>query len=188
MTRSLSTANEAASQAAVIAPVGFVKLEFDSGPVCFHTHLGPITWGGDTYTGAGDLGTIAPVEEDTELARSTLNLTLSGLNAAIVSIALAEHYQGRPASLYLGYLDPATMQLVDTPTLLYKGRMDTASITRNNGEVSVTLSVESRFAAWDRPRVRRYNNADQQARYPGDRGLEFVEQATERRIVWGQKN
>ena len=49
------------------------------------------------------------------------------------------------------------------------------------------LTVESRFAAWDRPLVRRYNNADQQTRYPGDKGLEFVEQTAEKQIVWGAK-
>ena len=76
------------------------------------------------------------------------------------------------------------MQLVDDPAIYYKGRMDSPSISQDD-TLEIVLTLENRFAAWDRPKIRRYNNADQQALYPGDKGLEFVEQATEKRIVWG---
>lgn len=186
MTRSLDTATQSASEAGTILPVWFVKLEFDSGDVLLHTGLGDLSFGGDTYTGAGGIGSIDTVEEDSELSRSTLKLTLRGLPNDIISIVLNEYYQGRRATLYLGYLDQATRQLVADPGIVYRGRMDTASVSQ--GETcSVTLTVESVFAAWDRPLVRRYNNADQQARFPGDRGLEAVEQSSEKQIVWGQK-
>lgn len=184
MTRSISNANAAASSAPVIAPVWFVKLEFDDGPVCLHTQLGTLSFGGDEYTGAGDIGAISTMEEDSELSRSTLTLSLSGLPGDIISVVLNEQYQGRNATVFLGYLNPDTMQLVDTPLIVYRGRMDTAS-TEQGETLSVGLSVESRFAAWDRPLVRRYNNADQQARYPGDRGLEYVEQTAEKQLIWG---
>ena len=186
MTRSLTPANASASQQPVIAPVWFVKLAFDTGNVCFHTQLGTLSFGGDDYTGAGDIGGIGAVEEDSELSRSTLQLSLRGLPSDIISILLNEHYQGRPATVYLAYLDPATFQLVDTPFIVYKGRMDSPA-TDEGETVSVTLTVESRFAAWDRPVSRRYNNADQQSRYPGDKGMEFVEQTTEKNLNWGRR-
>ena len=185
MTRDIAAATLSASAAPVILPVFFVKLEFDTGDVCLHTTLGEISWGGDTYVGAGDIGGISPVDEDTELARSTLQLSLRGLPTDLISVVGNEHYQGRPATLYLGYLDQSTRQLVADPVIVYKGRMDTAT-TQVGQELTVSLTVESRFAAWDRPLIRRYNNADQQSRYPGDRGLEFVEQTTEKQLYWGQ--
>ena len=43
----------------------------------------------------------------------------------------------------------------------------------------------SRFAAWDKPQPRRYNNSSQQSRYPGDLGLQFIEQATYKTVIWG---
>lgn len=186
MTRTIAAANQAASAAPVILPVFFVKLEFDTGDVPLHTTLGEIAWGGDTYAGAGDTGGISPVDEDTELARSTLQLSLRGLPTDLVSVVGNEHYQGRPATLFLGYLDQTTRQLVADPVIIYKGRMDTAT-TQVGQELAVSLTVESRFAAWDRPLVRRYNNGDQQNRWAGDRGLEFVEQTTEKQLVWGQQ-
>lgn len=186
MTRTLSPANAAAAQADTVYPVYFLKLQFDAGAVCLHTGLGDITTGGDTYTGAGALGGIGAVDEDADLARATLELTLRGLPADLLSAVLTEHYQGRPATLSLGYLDPTTRQLADPPLVLYRGRMDAAAAEQGE-ELAVRLTVESRFAAWDRPNVRRYTHADQQLRFPGDRGLEFVAQTTDKPLFWGQR-
>lgn len=186
MTRDLNAATESASQADAIHPVLFVKLEFPDGDVLVHSEIGDLTFGGDTYTGVGILGNVGTAEEDSELARTPLALTLSGIPTSMVSVVLNQHYQGRPATLYLGYLDLTTNRLVDDPAILYRGRMDSVLIDQGD-DLSVALTVESRFAAWDRPVVRRYNDADQQSRYPGDLGLQFVEQTTDRQIVWGQK-
>lgn len=186
MTRQIESATETASETSAPLPVWFVKLEFDGGDVNLHTRLGDISWGGDTYVGAGGLGSIGAVDEESDLARSTLELQLRGLPTDILSAVANEHYQGRTATLYLGYLDATTNQLVDDPVVLYRGRMDACQIEQGE-TLTVTLSVESRFAAWDTPRVRRYNDGDQQSRFPGDKGMEFVEQTVGKQIVWGQK-
>jgi len=186
MTRDLNPATETASQADAIHPVLFVKLEFPDGDVLVHSEIGDLSFGGDTYTGVGLLGNVGTVEEDSELARTPLALTLSGIPTSMVSVVLNQQYQGRPATLSLGYLDLVTSQLVGDPVTLYRGRMDTVVVEQGES-LSASLTVESRFAAWDRPNVRRYNDADQQGRYPGDLGLQFVEQSTDRQIVWGQK-
>ncbi len=185
MTRELNTATENAAAAETIQPIVFVKLAFDGGDVNFHSGLGSITWGGDTYTGTGQLGGINRVDEDSELSRTPITLTLSGLPTEMLAILLNEYYQGRTATIYLGYLDLTTCQLVDDPTILYRGLMDTPNFNQGS-TLDISLSVESRFSRWDSPLTRRYNNADQQALYPGDTGLQFVEQTTEKQIVWGQ--
>lgn len=193
MTRNISSANQTASQADTIHPVLFVELMFDSAPVRFHSELGDIAWVGNTYTGTGVLGQVSAADEDSELARTPITLSLSGLpidnpdgESELISVLLNEQYQGRQATVYLGYLDLTTRELVDDPFILYRGRMDTPQVELGES-VGIQLNVESRFAAWDRARGRRYNNADQQSLYPGDRGLEFVEQSVGKEIVWGQK-
>ena len=184
MTRSLNSATETASQADTIAPIFLVELAFDGGTVYFHSWIGELSWDGNTYTGAGPLGSIGRAEEDSELSRTPLTLRLSGIESSVLSAILNEHYQGRQATVRVGYLDTDTMQLVDDPAILYRGRMDSPTVTQSD-TIDILLNIESRFAAWDRANARRYNNADQQARYPDDRGLEYVEQATEKRIIWG---
>lgn len=190
MTRDISSANETASEASVIVPVWFVKLAFDDGEVNLSTYDGPLAWGGDSYVGAGAIGSISAADENSELARSTLEMTLRGLPADVVAIVLGEHYQGRAATLYLGYLNQSTRQLVDDPVVIYRGRMNTARVKKGEGTpptMTVTLTVESRFADWDRPRIRRYNKADQQALYSGDTGLDYAEESTEKVVYWGQR-
>jgi len=182
--RSITTTTIAAAAAKTIHPVLFAKLQLDSGNILVHTELGNITFGGDTYLGIGSFGGISPADEVSDLSRTPISLTLSGIPNTITAIVLGQYYQGRRATIYLGYLDLTTNTLVDTPAILYRGLIDTADIQQDKS-CTVTLSVESRFAVWETPLTRRYNNADQQTRFPGDRGLEFTEQTTDKPIFWG---
>lgn len=183
--KSIASGTLAASAASTIHPVIFVKLQFDGGNVNIHSELGDITYGGDTYNGIGKLGAVGGMEECSDLSRTPITLSLSGIPNDIISILLAEQYQGRLATVSLGYLDLTTRVLVDSPAVIYRGNIDTADFQIGK-DSTITLSVESRFAAWDIPLTRRYNNSDQQLRYPGDRGLEFIEQTADKSIFWGQ--
>ena len=185
MARDLSVNNLAATTADVVAPVHFAELQFDSGTVRVHSRLGTLTWGGNDWIGLGRFGGASAVEETADLSRKTVTYTLSGIPGDLMSVVLDEHYQGRPARLYLGFLDTVTNQLLDTPELLDQGRMD-VSDTDEGETCSISITAESRFAAWERPVIRRYTDADQQARFPGDRGLEFVSQAAQREVPWGR--
>ena len=186
-TRDVAPATLTAAQQDLIEPVLFAELQFDSGAVLAHTQLGSITWGGDTYLGVGQFGAVTAAAEPSDLSRSTLSLTLSNIPGDMGALVLDEYFQGRTGTLYLGYLDTTTKQLVGDPVILYRGRMDNAQIDQGGDTFTVTVKIENRFAAWDKPLVRRFNTADQRARYPGDRGFEFTEQAAEKQINWGQK-
>lgn len=72
------------------------------------------------------------------------------------------------------------------PKLIFLGRMDTMEMQIGKTAV-ITLTAESRLADLERPRVRRFNDADQQAQYPGDRGLEWAERMVEWAGIWGKR-
>jgi hypothetical protein len=184
VTRDLTTDTQNAAAADTIQPILLAKLEFDGGDLLAHTGLGDIAFAGDTYTGVGQFGGIDTAEENSDLSSSNLTLTPSNIPGTVGSIVLNEHYQGRRATVYLGYLDLTTCQLIADPTILHRGRIDNANIRRDQTFV-VSLSVQNRFAAWDKPLVRRYNDATQQAEFPGDTGMQFIEQTVGKTIVWG---
>jgi hypothetical protein len=48
----------------------------------------------------------------------------------------------------------------------------------------ITITVRDELADWSRPRIERYTNSDQQARYNGDKGLEYISQVADKEIVW----
>lgn len=184
MSRNIESATQTAAAAETIQPVLFAKLEFDGGDVLAHTQLGNIAFGGDTYIGIGSFGGISPAQETSDLSNTPLSITLSNIPSTMSAILLGEHYQGRRATIYLGYLDLTTRALVADPTILYRGRINTADIQQDTS-FTVTITIENRFAAWDKPLIRRYNNADQQNLYPGDRGFEFIEKVAQKPISWG---
>lgn len=183
-TRDLNPDTLAAATASTIHPVLFLKAEFDDGDVAIHSELGTLTFGGDDYTGVGILASVSSAEEVSDLSLTQISLTLSGLPLTLVSILFNQQYQGRLATLYLGYLDLTTRVLVDTPTVLFRGLIDTADFEQGS-TFAVSISIGSRFAAWNNPQTRRYNNADQQNRYPTDKGLQFIEQTTHKTVIWG---
>ncbi|MGD9538558.1 MAG: hypothetical protein AB7P52_11580 [Alphaproteobacteria bacterium] len=184
MTRSLTEAAEAASLAAHLRPVLLVALDLASGPVRFSTADRTLSFAGEDYLAVGDLGRIAPFGEPTDLSVEGVAIELSGIPPSYIDVAMAENVQGRRARLWLGFLDEG-YALIDEPVLIFRGRMDTMDI-RLGETATVVATVENRLADWDRPRVRRYTHADQIARFPADKGLEFVSQAAEREILWGR--
>jgi hypothetical protein len=70
---------------------------------------------------------------------------------------------------------------------VWSGTMDTLSIDDGTDSAVVTLTAEHKMATWDRPLPRLYTDAQQQALYAGDRGLEYVAALENASIVWPGK-
>lgn len=184
MTRSITAAVDSAFAGENVPLLLFAQLEFDSGTTRVTNCAYDVTWNGYTWTGVGALGSIDAVQEGADLQAYGLALKLSGIPTAQLAIALDEDYQGRAATIWAAPLD-SNHQTIADPVIVFKGRMDTMPISMGRtGEI--VLNLESRLVDWERARVRRYNDADQQAEYPGDLGLQFVEQMVEKQLIWGR--
>lgn len=169
-----------------VIPVIFVELMFDSGAVRVHSAVGTYMIDGNPFLGVGSLGKISAIEESVELKSYGIKLELSGIPNDYVSIVLdsSEHCQGRPVRMWLGLLTPS-YTLIQDAVLVFIGRMDSAEvIVETQGTVIIT--AENHLIDWDRPRIRRYNDADQQSEYPGDTGMRFVERVANKTIFWGK--
>jgi hypothetical protein len=206
MPRGWSSANKTAVAAAVIRPVNMVKLEFVSGTIYYTDADRDIVFGGDTYLGTGVLAGFSSVEEGVELQTYTITLSLSGVPSSVISLALNEDFQNRNCTMYTGFLGEGDTidtvsdwdtiadfdsaggkdyYLIADPIEIFKGRINQMNI-ESGATSTVSLTVESRLVDWERPRVRRYNNADQQIEYSSDKGFEFVPQMVDKEIVWGR--
>ena len=184
MSRSITANVQTELDSGNVTFVWMVRLDFSGGIVAANNGVSTITWGGDDYLGVGNFGGISGVEEATDSRPYSVNLVLSGISTSLISTSLNEHYQGRDARIYLATLD-ADHQLIDDPVLMFRGRMDTMDITMGE-TATISLTVQSRMADWDKPRVRRYNHEDQILRYPTDLGFEFTPQLVEKELVWGR--
>jgi hypothetical protein len=163
-----------------VHPVIFAQAEFTSGTVHVWSGIDSISWNSQTWTGLGGFLAFSPITESTEVRADGVEVSLSGIKQSLLTSALSEIRQGRPAKIYFGCMDSSGAVIVD-PYQCFSGRIDSCTIDEQidgNGEATctITLMLENRLIDFQRSRERRYTNQDQQMEYPGDLGFEFVEQ------------
>ena len=161
-----------------------VEAEFDSGAVRLWGGYGDLTIDGKSFTGGGSLLSISGIEETSDIAARGATVVLSGLDPAIISIALEENYQNRSCAIYIGTLTEAGE--VDDAYSLFRGRIDTMTIEESVEEASIVVSIENRLIDLERPMSRRYTNEDQVSLYPGDTGFSYVNDLQDKTIDWGK--
>lgn len=185
MTNRLDETSASETEKEVVRPILLAYLDFLSGTTRLWSGIGDIVWDSATWKGIGTLGKISTIEETLELRATGMTMQLSGVKAENISLVVAEPIQGRKAKVYLGFLNENYALLTD-PILIFDGRMDMVEIVDGGPTATITLMVENRLRDLERARTRRYTDADQQARYPNDRGLEYVPSLQEIDIPWGR--
>ena len=185
MTRSLSSEMQAVSTADVVRPIIFVEAEFDSSTVRMWSGTGDLTWNAETWVGTGQLLRVDAIEESNEMKAVGTNVTLNGVPADLLSLALQEDYQGRTLTIYLGAFDESN-EVITSPVVIFSGRMDIMSISEDGQRASIEVSVENRLIDFERTRERRYTSEDQKIDFPNDKGFEFVSTIQDKEIVWGR--
>lgn len=174
MPHSLTSDMEAVTLSAVCAPVLFVEIQTVATPVRFWTGYGNFLWNSQTWTGAGSLLGIGAITEQNVVQATGAGLTLSGVDNALVAIALANLQRYLPAKVWLGALDDM-FQIVTDPYLILNGRVDTSKITATGKTSTILVNAESRLIAMRNPKWRRYTDIDQRIEHPGDAGFMMVD-------------
>lgn len=183
MPRAMTSAMRSALEADVVRPVLLVQLDIPTGTVRATSAAMALTWDSHTWSGGARFLGVNSIDEATRPQAAAAAVQFGGLDTAFVSQIMDDHYQGEPAYVWLACLDDA-LQVIADPVLIFAGAMDEPTI--EIGETAtVTIGLENSWADWSRPRIRRYNDADQQAAYPGDKGLQYVEQTEYMEIAWG---
>lgn len=181
--KTLGTSAAAAFSSDTVRACAFVQFEFTSGTHRYTTLPYTTSWGGNDWFGLGNLVELSEIRETESLTAVGVKATLSGIPASFVSLALSESIQSKPCTIWFVALGTDNAVL-DTPPIEFKGSVDTPGIVISGNTCSVTINIESALADFARPKVRRYNDADQQHQYPGDKFFEFVPQMTEKELVW----
>lgn len=192
----------------VLYPFFAVELLFDGDQTLrLWTGYGTLVYQGQEWFGSGSLIQIDTVEETTDIAAKGASLTLSGVPSEVLSLALSEPYQGRRANIYFGnftkgfllqesssYIlleDGSRIILGEGSTNLsqiFSGYMDQMNIEETPESCTIQLTIENKLVDLERARVSRFTSAYQKSVYPGDLGLDFVEDLQDKDIVWGRKS
>ena len=187
MPRAISPANLNAAKQTHVMPVVFAKLEFDSGTLYVHNSVGPLLTLGQTWLGMGNFSNVEGVEEGAELSPYAVRLGLSALDPTLLAADLNESYWGRGCTLYQGWLNPDTEQLVDDPDPLWAGNMDDMSLSMGNGENGdvILLTAESEFSRIDAANNSLFAHVEQQQLFPGDLFFSYLAETVDAKPRWG---
>ncbi|MBC7964082.1 MAG: hypothetical protein H7Y05_14205 [Steroidobacteraceae bacterium] len=181
--RTLSVALDTALIQPLVHLVYLVRIDFDAGVVAWNSGYRDISYAAINYIASGALGSISSIKEEPGVKASGITITISGIKPEIVALALTEPYLGRKCWVYCAVVDAAGVFDPNKIVLLFYGKLD--AISGNIGKsASFSVNVRSRLSDWERSRVLRYSDADQQKLYPGDRGMEYIPQLSTKKIIW----
>ena len=186
-----STLVSTISQGQVTAQmIAMTEMDFSGGFRRYCTAMQPLFYDSNNdaideeFEGVGGNGQLGNVEEGAVLQAYNMTLTMTGIDSANLAAVLSDNYRNRAAKVWLGWVNPETAKLLTDPFLVFEGTMDTMDIELGK-DAAITVTLESPLADWERPRIRRFTNEDQQKRDPTDQGLAFVHQMADRELRWG---
>ena len=164
-----------------------VKAEFDTETIRLWSGDYDLIIDGGTYTGVGTLLSISNIEDTLELKSSGLSVSLAGMDATVLDLALTENYQNRFFTVYLGYLSGSTDTTVGTMTL-FKGRMQSMVINDDPNGSTITVDAENRLIDLQRPSNLRYTKESQQFIDSSDTCFNRVQSLQDKEIIWGRSS
>jgi hypothetical protein len=187
MARDLELTLVTALQQAVLRPAILVSIDSSAGIVRVWSGKGTLAWPASpavNWTGLGELGGISSIDETRDVQAKGIKLTLSGIPTDMVSLALSDAEPGREVNVYLAMFDASGVIITD-PYLAFSGSTDAINLVEGGDTSTIEVSVESELIRLQRANESRFTHDDQQIRFSGDLGFEFVEQLQELSIPFG---
>lgn len=155
-----------------------------------------LTWGGDVYTAVGGALSFDTITESGDLAAGGTQVTLSGVDQALLAVLLQYRFIGQPIRIYYGHLDLTTRQLVVDPLLAFDGFMNggwtvkekrpTTGASPAPGSVTIVGQIVSQLSLLDETRGIQTNLIAHQSYYPGDTFFQYVDQLAFLPITWNR--
>lgn len=161
-----------------------VYVDWPGGAGRFWSGVGTLSYDGEDWAGAGELGSIDKVADSITKQDIGVELTLNYLDDDVRNEIVTNDPVGSEASIYLALLDD-DVQVVAARDV-FPGFVDEVEIldAGNSGQIKVRIASE--LARYAQPRYYQLTDAHQQDLFPGDRGLEFASKMNEP-IFWGRK-
>ncbi len=183
--RDLSAAFIEQLEAEVKSVAIFFEAEFASETINYWTGFGSIDWDSKTWIGIGNIIKVSQISETSDIRADGLVFTISGISEESRSIILSEVRQGKPGTMYIGFIDDDGTVIVD-PAVAFEGRLDVPKMTDSGATIAISFFYETRLRDLERVRELRYTNESQQQIHPGDIGFEYVPSLQDWNGVWGR--
>lgn len=176
-----------------VARIWLAEIDLPTGLRRVHNGVGTITvngqeWRGITDPAGGQLVGVTAVEDPRFGQAPSVVITLGGITAAVWKEIkeYARDIEGSRCDMWWAMFDPETQEIVtitdpvteeDRPLVkkLFPGKISAPTLQRQGPGVRfAAFTVESLWQSQNYPFGGRWNAADQERRFPGDKGGQFI--------------
>ena len=168
-----------------IALAAFLHLDWPGGASRWWSGVGPFSWDGHTWTGAGELGDFDKIADGLSKADRGVWLTLNYLDDDVRNEVNTNDPVGSEATFYLNLVNPATLAVTEMKAL-FAGFIDEVDIEDAGSEGAIRVRLASELARMKRSTYYCLSDAHQQRLFPGDRGMEFAPHM-DQPVLWGRR-
>lgn len=165
MARSYSTALQDEFKRAKFIAVDLVELhitDVDGNPnTKYLTNAAfDIDWNGNTYTANGDFLGFSKVAENFDVKVGKFSIYLSALNNTMLNDIYQYNPEGKKVVIRKAFLDfdPMTLDVIDTPILIFDGVIYNLIITESEATASLQIDCATLWADFERTNGRKTNN------------------------------
>lgn len=119
-----------------------------------------IVWDSKTYTAQGDFIGFSTVPEEFDVKVGKFSVYLSGLGSGMVNRFLNKDFEGQRVVIRKAFLDfdPMSLDIIDTPIIIFDGQLHNIAITETQNSASITVDCSTLFADFERIASRKTNN------------------------------
>lgn len=136
------------------------------------------------YTASGHVIEVGSPTETRDLRVNTLNIGLSGVDQAYISLFLQSDWINRRASVQKAVISGSS--IVGAPLTVFEGQITRFQINESDRGSDITVAIASHWADFERKAGRLTNNVTQQYFFPDDVGFEYSAN-TVKDIKWGRE-
>tara|TARA_R110002012_G_C11627419_1_gene609542 strand:- start:1238 stop:1819 length:582 start_codon:yes stop_codon:yes gene_type:complete len=192
MPRQLASSLQTKLAASTVFPADLIELHLSSNlyltstniDIDFDSSTAPDS-GTNTYLAQGQFLYFGNIVESSDLRVGQIDLTFTAVDTTTVALLLNNNYMNKRVVIYRAILQDDYTFTSDDVFTIFDGRIMNYSIRETNSTATVTMTISSLFADFERTNGRKTNPASQQIHFSGDLGMDFSAQIV-KDIKWGK--
>lgn len=183
----LSGVQAASAAGLTVRPAVLAHFDFLGQPGWYWMGFGPlVTADGQVWDGTGAMARIDGLNVPIGTTAEAATFTLSGVDVRVAALARQQSalVKGRDVRVLVQFYTDE-WGLADDPVEVWSGILDVMTYRAlGEGRFAVSVTAENVWSGRNKSPFGFLNDTDQQARFPGDRGLELVGSLPNKAINW----
>lgn len=151
----------------------------------FTNHSTDLSYNSNSYISNGLVTGFSPVTQTQGMSLASYTLTLSNVDISVAQGYSSGNYRGQDATIYLAIVSNGS--IIGTPTILYRGTLDSFAIKESGSTSSLTLKLTSHWANYNQRGGRYTSDSIQQGIHSGDRIFKYAHEESSDSLDWGKR-